>query len=220
MLRGIFSSIAANTPEIIGLKHVANAMSDCPMPNTLRSERLDTRKLSMYNSRIFYRQKPMNTSISEIHDKEPEKIAPPKQRSGSSVSSYLILTQNNQVLLGLRKNTGYNDGLWSLVAGHVEDGESATAAMIREAREEIGIELSQEQMKVVHIMHRRSNRRNIDVFFVCSSWEGNPRNCELEKCETLKFFPLDALPSNTIDYNGYVLSAMAKGEFYSEHGWS
>jgi 8-oxo-dGTP diphosphatase len=144
----------------------------------------------------------------------------PKQRSGSSVSSYLILIQNNQVLLGLRKNTGYNDGLWSLVAGHVEDGESATAAMIREAREEIGIELSPEQLKVVHIMHRQSNRRNIDVFFVCSSWEGNPRNCELEKCEKLEFFPLDALPSNTIDYNGYVLSSMAKGEFYSEHGWS
>jgi mutator protein MutT len=144
----------------------------------------------------------------------------PKKRTGSSVSVYLIIQQNNQVFLTLRKNTGYNDGLWSLVAGHVEDGEAATAAMIREAREEIGIELSPEQIKVAHIMHRRSNRQNVDIFFICSSWEGVPQNCELEKCEKIDFFPLDALPKNTINYNAYVLSAIARGEFYSEHGWN
>jgi len=55
------------------------------------------------------------------------------------------------VLFQLRKNTGYCDGMWSLVSGHVEDGECATSGMIREAHEEIGITLSTAQIKVVHV---------------------------------------------------------------------
>jgi 8-oxo-dGTP pyrophosphatase MutT (NUDIX family) len=144
---------------------------------------------------------------------------PPKKRSGTSVSSYLILLQRNQVLLGLRQNTGYNDGLWSLVAGHVEDGESATSAIIREAREEIGIQLSPIHIQMVYTMHRKSNRQNVDFFFACSSWDGIIQNCEPTKCDKWQFFPLEELPSNMVDYNAHVLKAMTTGEFYSERGW-
>jgi 8-oxo-dGTP diphosphatase len=141
-----------------------------------------------------------------------------KNRSGASVNAYLILKQDDKVLFQLRKNTGYCDGMWSLVAGHVEDGESATAAMIREAREEIGIEIS--QLKVVHVIHRKTNRLNVDLFFDCPSWQGTIKNLEPEKCEKLEFFSLDGLPSNIVDYNEVVLKSVSKGEFYSELGWS
>lgn len=141
------------------------------------------------------------------------------KRSGASINAYLILKHDNKILFHLRKNTSYCDGMWSLVAGHVEDGESATAAMIREAREEIGIELSFSQIKVVHVMHRQTNRFNVDIFFDCSSWQGAIQNCEPEKCEKLDFFSLDALPSNIVDYNATVLRAILNGEFYSEQGW-
>jgi len=80
------------------------------------------------------------------------------KKSGAHVNAYLILRQNQKVLFHLRKNTGYCDGMWSLVAGHVEDGESATTAMLREANEELGIELNPSQVNVVHIMHRQSTR--------------------------------------------------------------
>lgn len=63
-------------------------------------------------------------------------------RTGTSVNAYLVLRRDDQLLLLLRKNTHYCDGMWGFMAGHVEDGESATEGMIREAREEIGIELT------------------------------------------------------------------------------
>ena len=144
---------------------------------------------------------------------------PSIKRSGTHVNSYLLLKKDNKVLLHLRKNTGYCDGMWSLVAGHVEDGESATDGMIREAREEIGIELSPAQLKVVHIMHCKTNRHNIDIFFQCTSWQGTIQNCEPEKCERLEFFSLHALPSNIVEYTAAALTMIAKGEFYSEQGW-
>lgn len=142
-----------------------------------------------------------------------------KKRTGASVNAYLILKQGNEILLHLRKNTGYCDGMWSLVAGHVEDGESATAALIRETYEEIGITLSPDQIKVVHVMHRQTNRLNVDIFFACPLWEGVIKNCEPEKCEKLEFFSLENLPTNIVDYNATALKAVLNEEFYSEQGW-
>ncbi|MEN9344197.1 MAG: hypothetical protein RLZZ453_984 [Chlamydiota bacterium] len=109
--------------------------------------------------------------------------------------------------------------MWRLVAGHVEDGEPASAAMIRETREEIGIELSSSQIKVVHVMHRKTNRLNVDVFFDCRSWHGIIKNLEPEKCEKLEFFPVSRLPSNIVDYVAMAFDHIMKGEFYSEIRW-
>jgi 8-oxo-dGTP diphosphatase len=143
-----------------------------------------------------------------------------KKQAGASVNVYLILKQSNKTLLHLRKNTGYCDEMWSLVAGHVENGESATTAMIREAYEEIGIKLSPSQIKVVHVMHRQTNRLNVDIFFDCPLWEGIIKNCEPEKCERLEFFSLENLPTNIVDYNAIALKAVLNKEFYSEQGWN
>ena len=43
-----------------------------------------------------------------------------------------------EILLHQRKNSGFFDGHYSLVAGHMENGETIHAAAIREAQEEIG----------------------------------------------------------------------------------
>lgn len=138
------------------------------------------------------------------------------KRTGASVNAYLILKQQDRVLFQLRKNTGYCDGMWSLMAGHVEDGESATDGLIREANEELGIELIPSDLKVVHVMHRRSNRFNVDVFFECTTWRGTIQNREPEKCECIEFFSLDQLPTNMVDYNRTVFQ---NNNFYSEEGW-
>ena len=46
----------------------------------------------------------------------------------------------SEVLLQLRRGTGYMDGHWAAAAaGHVERGETAYDAAHREAREEIGV---------------------------------------------------------------------------------
>lgn len=142
-----------------------------------------------------------------------------KTRMGASVNAHLILKQEAKILLHLRKNTGYCDGMWSLVAGHVEDDESATEGMIREVREEIGLDLYPAQIQVVHIMHRKTNRLNIDVFFDCRSWQGNIQNLEPEKCEKLEFFPINSLPPNIVDYHAQALTSILDGIFYSEMGW-
>jgi len=142
-----------------------------------------------------------------------------KKRVGAAVSAYLVLRRGDEVLLLLRQNTGYMDGHYGLISGHVEQGESATDGMIREAYEEAGIQIHPEHLKVTHIMHRQSERLNIDVFFECEKWEGEVRNCEPEKCAALKYFPQDSFPDNLIDYVQDALKSIENGSFYSEKGW-
>ncbi|GAB4188025.1 MAG: hypothetical protein Tsb0015_07480 [Simkaniaceae bacterium] len=136
----------------------------------------------------------------------------------ANVNAYLILRRQDEVLLYFRKNTGYLDGQHGLVAGHVEAGESALQAIIREAWEESGIMLLPQDLRCMHVMHRQSDRANVDVFFECFSWKGAIVNKEPEKCGELKFYPIQELPDTIIDYVAYVLKNAGK-VFYSEFGW-
>lgn len=142
-----------------------------------------------------------------------------KERSKAIVSVYLILKKEEKVLLSLRKNTGYEDGKYGLVSGHVEEGESAKSAMIREAYEEIGVKIKTQSLEFVHLMHRRTERNGADIFFLCGDYEGTIENKEPGKCGELGFFSISALPLSSIDYIRYVLLAFERGESYSETGW-
>ncbi|MGL4539936.1 MAG: NUDIX domain-containing protein [Candidatus Rhabdochlamydia sp.] len=79
-----------------------------------------------------------------------------QKRSGVCLNVYLIVKKKNAILLSLRQNTGYYDGSYGLVSGHVEEEESAINALIREAKEEAGIQLFSSQIKPIHIMHRKN----------------------------------------------------------------
>ena len=142
-----------------------------------------------------------------------------KKRSGQALGVYLLLRKRAAVLLSLRKNTGYFDGYYGLVSGHVEDGESMTDAIIREAKEEANLILNPKSLQVVHLMHRKSNQYNVDVFFECTNWEGKLMNMELNKCGGLQFFSLEDLPSNMIPYIQQALHSISAKKSYSEEGW-
>ena len=79
---------------------------------------------------------------------------------------HLILIENDRVLLLRRYNTGYEDGNYSVPAGHAEEDEDVIKAMQREAFEEIGIKIKKEDLKTVHVMQRKApDRESIDYFY-------------------------------------------------------
>lgn len=130
---------------------------------------------------------------------------------------FLVLHESDRVLLSKRKNTGHRDGEYSLVAGHVEPSEPASEAMVREAREEAGLELATDALELVHLIHRDSGDRvYYDLFFTATEWEGEVRNREPERCADLSWFPADALPENTVPY---VEQALTATDAYGEFGW-
>lgn len=134
------------------------------------------------------------------------------------VAVHLLLVRGPHILLLRRFNTGYEDGKYSVIAGHLDGGETVLAAMLREAREEAGIELV--NAEVAGVMHRRAgDEERIDFFVVCHEWTGAVVNQEPEKCDELRWVPIDALPANTIPYVAAAIDAWRNGGWFSSFGW-
>lgn len=135
------------------------------------------------------------------------------------ISIYLFLIKDNKILLLRRYNTGYEDGNYGLPAGHLEDNESAAQALCREVKEETSIRLKPQDLKLVHVMHRKESDNRIDLFFITKSYQGIPKNSEPEKCDDINWFPINHLPPNTIPYIRQAIEGYFKNVFYSESGW-
>ncbi len=121
----------------------------------------------------------------------------------------------NEVLLSLRKNTGYRDGEYELPGGHVEQGEDIMHAMAREAKEELLIKIKEEDLKIVHISHHYNGDR-LNFILTTDKYEGEIRIGEPEKCEELKWFDINNVPENTIPKIKNIIEKISKGIFYSK----
>lgn len=118
-----------------------------------------------------------------------------------------------------RCSTGYRDGFYGLPAGHVEEGELPIAALVREAKEEIGIDIDSTDLQFVHTLYRLKENETgnrVDYFFEASVWSGEPKNMEPYKCDEMNWFSMDALPENLIPYVREVIELVNRKTAYSE----
>ena len=120
-----------------------------------------------------------------------------------------------EVLLQLRRGTGYMDDHWAAAAaGHVERGETAPDAARREALEELGV--SDLALEFVTSMQRTGGGEpideRIDFFFTARSWSGTPRIVEPDKSGGLEWFPLSGLPDPVVPHELKVLRGIIEGE--------
>ncbi|MEZ4639712.1 MAG: NUDIX domain-containing protein [Caldilineaceae bacterium] len=135
---------------------------------------------------------------------------------------YVIPVRGREILLSQRFNTGFGDGWYSFVAGHVEEGESSTQTAVRESLEEAGIGIVQSDLRYVHTLHRFTDDGLVyfDLFFTVESWQGTPSVMEPHRCSEMRWAAFDALPEKTLPYIRHVVAQVfvARNPF-SEFGW-
>jgi 8-oxo-dGTP pyrophosphatase MutT (NUDIX family) len=137
----------------------------------------------------------------------------------------LILTRGDRVLLALRQGTGYADGQWNLPSGKVEPGEHAVEAIIREAREEIGVRLDPATLRPVGAVHYRNpeGRARLGLFFAAEAnpaTQGEPVNAEPHKCAKIGWFPCDMLPRHTVPYTAAGIDLHRRDDRLAVVGWA
>ena len=143
-----------------------------------------------------------------------------KERFKLIPTSHLILIKDDKILLLRRFNTGYEDGNYGLIAGHLDGNETFIQAIIREAKEEGGINIKPEDLEVIHVMHKKEpNEERIDFFIIAKRWENKPKIMEPHKCDDLSWFELNNLPENTIPYIKQAIDNIKDKIFYSELGF-
>lgn len=132
---------------------------------------------------------------------------------------HLFLQHEDQLLFSRRFNTGYEDGKFSVVAGHLNGGETVKQAMMREAFEEAGITLHPENLRIAGVMHRLSDDERIDWFLHADRWTGDIKNCEPHKCDLLKWYPILDPPENLIPYVRRAIENFRSGKLFDSFGF-
>jgi 8-oxo-dGTP pyrophosphatase MutT (NUDIX family) len=150
-----------------------------------------------------------------------------KQRFTVIPAVYLILKSKDgkSILLSRRANTGYRDGFYSLVAGHLEGDEPLTVALAREAKEEAGIDINPADLRLATVMHLRSEIKGstdderVTFYFETDTYSGELQNREPHKCDQLAWFDCSTLPAPIISHVSIAIDNARQGIPYSEYGW-
>lgn len=147
-----------------------------------------------------------------------------KERYTSKVVVFLILTRiqngKKEVLLQERCNTGYMDGKYDVaVSGHLENGETLTQALVREAKEEISIDIEEKDLELVSVIHP-FQENYLNIFFTTKKYNGIPKIMEPEKCNDLNWFDINNLPENTIERIKNVFKNIQSNILYDDGDFS
>ncbi|MBT3816833.1 MAG: NUDIX domain-containing protein [Candidatus Magasanikbacteria bacterium] len=144
-----------------------------------------------------------------------------KERFTAKISVHILFMKENSILLSLRKNITL-DGLYGLVAGHLNGGETVTHAIMREAKEEVGVIVDPKDIKIANVCHNfnpKNNTEFVQFYTICKKWDGEITNAEPEKCGGLQFFPVDNLPDNIVPYIKDAIEKTLAGVTFYEYGW-
>jgi len=123
----------------------------------------------------------------------------------------LFLNEYGECLFIQRANTGFRDGQYALVAGHLEPGESIEECAIRESKEEAGATIAPGTLDFKLVMRRDSDQNRISFFLACNSWEGVLSNMEPHKCSDFVWAKPDNPPRPIVDYVEAALAHIREG---------
>lgn len=132
----------------------------------------------------------------------------------------ILLNDKGQILLQKRCNTGYMDGKYALVAGHLEKNESLLNGVIREVKEEINVILNKNNVEFVCMIRDGKNCDYINTYFKYQNHNIKFQNLEPEKCSELKWFDIDNLPDNIIPNDKRAIVNMNKKIYLDEYNFN
>lgn len=114
------------------------------------------------------------------------------------VATNVLIERDGKVLLSRRQNKGWGDGLLCIPGGHVEPDETVLQAAIREAKEELGLHLSKDDLAYLCTeVKNNSGKFYISIEFIAKT-DQEPQNNEPHECSELVWVDPKNLPDDVI----------------------
>lgn len=131
----------------------------------------------------------------------------------------LIINDKNEILLGLRAGNRGGSGTYGLIGGKAVNGETIEETCIREIKEETGLDVNTCDLGVVNIFTTQSTPTALfyQIGVLVKKYSGTPQNMEPTKCDELKFFKLDNLPTNLFMGTKGNIELYLKNKFYDQN---
>ncbi|MEV4098279.1 NUDIX domain-containing protein [Streptosporangium saharense] len=129
------------------------------------------------------------------------------------------------VLLQRGPRAKFAQGMWDLPVGKSEPGEPITHTAIRELKEETGLSVQPESLRLAHIIHgaRGVEAPNgfLTVVFAVHEWSGTLTNSEPDKHAQVRWTPTTELPHNFVSTTASALHRyLAGGPDISLDSWN
>ena len=112
------------------------------------------------------------------------------------VAVFVVLEKDNQIFLLRRANTGWADGMLTLPSGHIDKGETAVEAAIKETREEAGVEVQAEDLEFLHVHYVHD--AYVNFYFKATTWEGEAVLNEPHLCSEVMWVNKNEIPEDAI----------------------
>lgn len=135
-------------------------------------------------------------------------------------AAYVLVCHEEKYLFVRREKTGYMDGYYGLPSGKMEDNEGFMAAAIREAKEEVGIDIDPSDLTHAVTLWRQEGRSGMewcDVAFYVDRWQGVPQNAEPQLHSCIAWLSPDQLPENVVPYHRMIVHCHRNAETYGEY---
>lgn len=159
---------------------------------------------------------------------QPETLRMPKPSAVPNlIGAHLYLERSTdqgvEVFLGQRHaSAAFAPSHWHALAGKVEF-EGVRTAVVREAAEEAGLGIDEGDLTLVHTVHLLdpgSTQPMMELFFSACRWTGEPRVLEPDRCTAWGWWPVHGLPDLLVDYTRAAIGGIARGEAFTQMGWS
>ena len=145
---------------------------------------------------IQYKVYDKNGKLKQLIDKNREKEL--NEDSWLNGVTCFIINEKGEVLIEKRVNKGLTPGKLDLCSGHVDGEETQTQAMIRELKEELGIQL-EEAINVVKItpdalplqFESSGKNKNFFITFYCLKKNNSDVICQESEIDKIVWLPLE-----------------------------
>ena len=116
------------------------------------------------------------------------------------VSAVALIDADGRVLMAKRPEGKSLAGLWEFPGGKVEDGELPEAALIRELKEELGIDVAESCLApLTFASHAYDDFHLLMPLYVCRRWKGIPQPMEGQELKWVRANELRKLPMPPAD---------------------
>ena len=127
-----------------------------------------------------------------------------QENAASAMSSYVNFTAyDNSTVRGQE------------VVQLIEANEDIFDAMIREVKEELLINLTREDIKIIHLMHHYTGER-LNFIFEADGTNLKPEIGEKNKCSELRWAAMESLPSETTAKVKLIINNILENKFYDK----